>query len=183
MAKESPHRLWRNGWRRHAADHQPPGQLWEAILPAEALGLPAELTRVDQLLEDPAFIQPFRAHFDPRCGRPWIPIDSYLRRMFLKHRYGLGDELLCREVADSISWQRFCRIPLGGRVPHPTTLVKRTRRVGEQTVERLNQLLLERAAEGNCCAPTGFGSTPPWSPRTWPTRPIWGCWLARSTSW
>jgi transposase, IS5 family len=27
-------------------------------------------------------------------------------------------------VADSISWQRFCRIPLGMRVPHPTTLMK-----------------------------------------------------------
>jgi transposase, IS5 family len=65
----------------------------------------------------------------------------------LKHRYGLGYELLCREVADSISWQRFCRIPLGGRVPHPTTLVKLTRRVGAQTVEGLNQALLARAAE------------------------------------
>jgi len=129
------------------------------------------------------FIQPFRAYFDPRCGRPSIPIDSYLRLMFLKHRYGLGYELLCREVADLISWQRFCRIPLGGRVPHPTTLVKLTRRVGEETVERLNQALLERAAEANCCAPTSLGSTPPWSPPTWPTRPIWGCWLARSTSW
>ena len=37
--------------------------------------------------------------------------------MFLKFRYRLGYELLCREVADSISWQRFRRIPLGGRVP------------------------------------------------------------------
>jgi IS5 family transposase len=93
------------------------------------------------------FIQPFRAHFDPTFGRPSIPIDTYLRLMFLKHRYGLGYELLCREVADSISWQRFCRIPLGGRVPHPTSLVKLTRRVGEQTVERLNQALLDRAAQ------------------------------------
>src|SRR5215218_524520 len=126
----------------------PQASLWEAILPAEALGLAAELTWVDRLLEDPAFIQPFRAHFDPRCGRPSIPLDSYLRLMFLKHRYGLGYELLCREVADSISWQRFCRIPLGGRVPHPTTLVKLTRRVGERTVAELNQALLYRAAEG-----------------------------------
>jgi IS5 family transposase len=49
--------------------------------------------------------------------------------MFLKFRYRLGYELLCREVADSISWQRFCRIPLGGRVPHPSTLVKLARRL------------------------------------------------------
>ena len=121
--------------------------LWEAILPGEALGLPAELTGVDRLLDDPVFIQPFRAHFDPIIGRPSIPIETYLRLMFLKFRYRLGYELLCREVADSIGWQRFCRIPLGGRVPHPTTLVKLTRRVGEQTVEALNQALLHRAAE------------------------------------
>jgi IS5 family transposase len=101
---------------------------------------------VDRLLDDPVFIQPFRAHFDPIIGRPSIPIESYLRLMFLKHRYQLGYELLCREVADSISWQRFCRIPLGGRVPHPTTLVKLTRRVGAPTVDQLNQALLARAA-------------------------------------
>jgi transposase, IS5 family len=86
-------------------------------LPSEALSLPAELTRVDRLLDDPVLIQPFRAHFDPIIGRPSIPIETYLRLMFLKHRYGLGYELLCREVVDSVSWQRFCRIPLGGRVP------------------------------------------------------------------
>jgi transposase, IS5 family len=109
--------------------------LWEAILPSEALGLSAELTMVDRLLDDPVFIQPFRVHFDPILGRPSIPIETYLRLMFLKFRYGLGYELLCREVVDSISWQRFCRIPLGGRVPHPTTLPRLTRRVGAQTVE------------------------------------------------
>ena len=116
-------------------------------MPAEVLGLPAELTGVDRLLEDPVFIQPFGAPFDPKSGRPSIPIDTYLRLMLLKHRYGLGYELLCHEVADSISWQRFCRIPLGSRVRHPTTLVKRTRRMGEHTVAELNQALLYRAAE------------------------------------
>jgi IS5 family transposase len=95
--------------------------LWEAILPGEALGLPSELAAVDRLLDDPVFIEPFRVHFDPIIGRPSIPIETYLRLMFLKFRYRLGYELLCREVADSISWQRFSRIPLGGRVPHPTT--------------------------------------------------------------
>jgi transposase, IS5 family len=106
----------------------PQASLWQALLPAEALGLPTELATVDRLLDDPVFIQPFRAHFGPRRGRPSVPLDTYLRLLFLKFRYRLGDELLCREVADSSSWQRFCRIPLGGQVPHPTTLVKLTRR-------------------------------------------------------
>jgi transposase, IS5 family len=67
--------------------------------------------------------------------------------MFLKFRYRLGYELLCREVADSIGWQRFCRIPLGGQVPHATTLVKLTRRVGPALVDQLNQALLAKAAD------------------------------------
>jgi transposase, IS5 family len=146
--KNRLNRLWRNGLETPVLrTTNPQASLWEAILPAEVLGLPAELATVDRLLDDPAFIQPFRAHFDPTRGRPSVPLDTYLRLMFLKHRYGLGYELLCREVADSISWQRFCHIPLGGRVPHPTTLVKLTRRVGEQAVDGLNQALLHRAAE------------------------------------
>jgi transposase, IS5 family len=125
----------------------PQHSLWEAILPEGCLGLPAELARVDILLDDPSFLAPLIGHFDPRIGRPSIPLDTYLRMMFLKFRYRLGYELLCREVADSISWQRFCRIPLGGPVPHPTTLVKLTRRLGEQTVTALNEALLAKAAE------------------------------------
>ncbi len=42
--------------------------------------------------------------------------------MFLKFRYRLGYESLCGEVSDSITWRRFCRIPIDGKVPHPTTL-------------------------------------------------------------
>src|SRR5215208_3921688 len=120
--------------------------LWEAILPEGCLGLPAELARVDRLLDDPAFLVPLAGHFDPRIGRPSVPLDTYLRIMFLKFRYRLGYELLCREVADSISWQRFCRLPLGGQVPHATTLVKLTRRVGPAVVDQLNETLLTKAA-------------------------------------
>jgi IS5 family transposase len=98
--------------------------LWESLLPEEVLRLPAELARVDALLDDPAFFAPFVRFFDPLIGRPSTPMECYLRLMFLKFRYRLGYESLCQEVADSISWRRFCRIPLDGRVPHPTTLMK-----------------------------------------------------------
>jgi IS5 family transposase len=43
-------------------------------------------------------------------------METYLRLMFLKFRYRLGYESLCREVADSITWRRFCRIPLDGEL-------------------------------------------------------------------
>ena len=121
--------------------------LWDAILPSELLVLPEELARVDGLLDDPAFFAPFVPYFDPRIGRPSVPMETYLRMMFLKFRYRLGYETLCREVGDSISWQRFCRIPFGTRVPHPTTLMKLTRRCGEAAVAGLNDALLAKAAE------------------------------------
>lgn len=120
---------------------------WEAALPAELLRLPEELARVDALLADPMFFAPFAPFFDPRIGRPSTPVETYLRMMFLKFRYRLGYETLCREVADSISWRRFCRIPLDGQVPHPTTLMKLTTRCGAAAVEGCHEALLAKAAE------------------------------------
>src|SRR5260221_707959 len=66
--------------------------------------------------------------------------------MFLKFRYRLGFETLCAEVADSISWRRFCRIPLDGKVPHPTTWIKLTSRCGSAAVDGLNEALWAKAA-------------------------------------
>ena len=121
--------------------------LWEAMLPDEVLRLPDELARVDALLDDPVFFAPFVPFFDPRIGRPSTPMETYLRLMFLKFRYGLGYESLCREVGDSITWRRFCRIPLDGRMPHPTTLMKLTTRCGTAAVDGCNEALLAKAAE------------------------------------
>jgi IS5 family transposase len=121
--------------------------LWESMLPAELLALPAELARVDALLDDPRFLAPFAAFFDPRLGRPSTPMETYLRLMFLKFRYGLGYESLCREVSDSITWRRFARIGLAGTVPDPTTLMKLTKRFGPSVVAALNEALLARAGE------------------------------------
>jgi transposase, IS5 family len=120
--------------------------LWESILPPEVLRLPAELARVDALLDDERFFAPFRAHFDATFGRPSIPVETYLRLMFLKVRYRLGYESLCAEVTDSIGWRLFCRIGIDGRVPHPTTLMKITTRCGSEVIEQLNEALLAKAA-------------------------------------
>ncbi|CMC49995.1 transposase [Mycobacterium tuberculosis] len=120
--------------------------LWESVLPEELRRLPEELARVDALLDDSAFFCPFVPFFDPRMGRPSIPMETYLRLIFLKFRYRLGYESLCREVTDSITWRRFCRIPLEGSVPHPTTLMKLTTRCGEDAVAGLNEALLAKAA-------------------------------------
>ena len=123
----------------------PQRTLWETVLPPGYQDLPAQLASVDALLDDPVFVEPYRRHFSAVLGRPSIPIETYLRMMFLKHRYGLGYETLCGEVADSLTWMRFCRIPLGNRVPHPSTLGKLTNRCGAGVVAELNEALLGKA--------------------------------------
>ena len=125
----------------------PQTTLWDALLPEEAKRLPTELVQVDGYLDDERFLAPWRSLFSARLGRPSVPIDTLLRLLYLKHRYGLGYESLCREVADSIGWRRFCPIGLDRPVPHPTTLVKLVRRAGPEVIEQLNAALLGKLAD------------------------------------
>lgn len=125
--------------------HDGQATIWEAMLPEELQLLSPDLAAVDALLDDPRFLAPFIERFSCPIGRPTIPIDSYLRLMYLKHRHALGYETLCKEVGDSLGWRRFCRIRLHRAPPHPTTLMKLTRRFGPEVIEDLNRALLERA--------------------------------------
>jgi IS5 family transposase len=126
----------------------PPPPAWDALLPPQARRLPVELAAIDAYLDDERFIAPWRALFDRRLGRPSVPVPTLLRLLYLKHRYQLGYQTLCREVADSISWRRFARIPLDQPVPHPTTLSKLVGRAGPQVLDELNAALLAKLAAG-----------------------------------
>ena len=99
------------------------------------------------MLDDPRFFEPFRPFFSSRRGRPSIPMEWFVRLMYLRFRYRLGYEALCAEVADSLAWRRFCRIPLDAAVPHPSTLEKIVSRCGEAAVAALNEALLAKAHE------------------------------------
>ena len=121
--------------------------LFDAMLPPEAKVVSKELAAVDALLDSERFLAPFVARFACSVGRPTIPIETYLRLMYLKHRHGLGYETLVKEVTDSISWRRFCRLGLTDEVPHSTTLLKLTRRFGPEIVAELNRETLQTAVE------------------------------------
>ncbi len=121
--------------------------LWESVLPGELFQLNEELQTVDRLLDDERLMAPFMERFHTRVGRPTIPIEVYLRLMYLKYRYGLGYETLVKEVGDSFMWRTFCRLSLDDRVPDPSTLIKLRKRFGEGIIEELNRLLLKKVAE------------------------------------
>ncbi|HXX37096.1 MAG TPA: ISNCY family transposase [bacterium] len=125
----------------------PQGSLWDQLLSPQARTLSAELTAVDGCLADERFFEPYLRCFRTLVGRPTVPVETYLRLMYLKHRYRLGYEMLVREVTDSLHWRRFCHLALDAPVPHPTTLSKLTRKYGPDIVHELNRLLVQRATE------------------------------------
>ncbi|BCJ88256.1 transposase [Effusibacillus dendaii] len=123
--------------------------LFEALLPPELLTLNEELTHIVKLLQDDRFMEPFMKRFRSKMGRPTIPMQTFLRMMYLKFRYQLGFESLVKEVGDSLMWRRFCQIPLTkkGAVPHPTTLSKHAQVFGDELIRELNHLLVQKANE------------------------------------
>ena len=121
--------------------------LWESVLPPDLFQMSEELSRVDKLLDDERFFTPFRERFYTRVGRPTIPIATYLRMMYLKHRYQLGYETLVKELKDSFTWRCFCYLSLEDRVPDDSTLVKLTHKYGEDTLRDLNNALVLKLKE------------------------------------
>lgn len=121
--------------------------LWDSIIPKEIWSLPEELAKVDALLDDERFMRPFLEKHNTRRGRPTKAIETFLRLMYLKRRYHFGYETLVKEVGDSITWRRFCRIAIDEPMPDPTTLIKARKRYGDEWVEQLNEILLQKLDE------------------------------------
>ena len=129
--------------------------LWDELLPEELRRLPADLAVIDELLNDPVLLVPILAHWDREAeargrsakghGRPTIPMQTYVRLMVVKHRYGWGYETLMREVSDSLHLRRFCLIALGEEAPDESTVRKLTRRLGPETVSELSRLVIGKA--------------------------------------
>lgn len=120
---------------------------WDHLLPAEARVMSPALAAVDALLDDEPFLAPFRARFRAKRGRYTIPMETYLRLMYLKRRYELGYETLVQEVTDSVSWRRFCRLSLSAQVPDASTLIKLTNGPCQGVVEEIHDALVKKLTE------------------------------------
>ncbi len=128
--------------------------LWDELLPEEVRALPDDLAALDELLSDPALLAPIAQRWERELavagrfsdrGRPSLAMDTYVRLMVLKHRYGWGYETLMREVSDSIHLRRFCRLGLTERVPDESTVRKLTRRLGAEVVHELTREVIQKA--------------------------------------
>jgi IS5 family transposase len=121
--------------------------LWESVLPPGLFKMNDELTKIDRIMDDERFFAPFLEKFYTRVGRPTTPVATYLRMMYLKRRYKLAYEILVKEVSDSFTWRRFCHLSLEDRVPDDKTLIKLTRKYGEDTLDELNDALVLKLKE------------------------------------
>ena len=128
--------------------------LWDELLPDEVRVLPGDLARLDELLSDPELLVPIALRWERELaeasrfsdrGRPSLAMETYVRLMVLKHRYGWGYETLMREVSDSIHLRRFCRLGLTERVPDESTVRKLTRRLGAEVVHQLTREVIQKA--------------------------------------
>jgi transposase, IS5 family len=132
-----------------------PECLWDDALPVEVKELPEDLAALDVLLADHELLWPLVERWQGEFqdtgrlvlteGRPTIPLETYVRLMVLKQRYGWGYRTLVAEVSDSIHLRRFCRISLSERVPDESTVRKLTRRIGAETVAELTRAMIVKA--------------------------------------
>ena len=130
--------------------------LWDEVLPAEVRELPEDLASIDELLSDPALLEPIAEHWRSEAaergrdasahGRPTIAMVTYVRLMVVKHRSGWGYETLIKEVSDSLHLRSFCGLSISARVPDESTVRKLTLRLGSEVVAEITRMVIAKAA-------------------------------------
>lgn len=119
----------------------------EFFMQNEAYELDDELKIVNEILLDERFLEPFITRFDVKIGRGSVPVQPYIRLMYLKEYYEIGYERLIPEVQRNVMLMRFCRIPPTEKLPDPTTLMKLTKKYGDEVIKEINKILVQKAKE------------------------------------
>jgi IS5 family transposase len=85
---------------------------------------------------------------NPETGRPGMTGEQTLRAAIVRQMHGYSYEELSFHLADSLSFQRFCRIGCGDKPPSTSTLQRNIKRVRPETWEGINRLLVVAARSG-----------------------------------
>lgn len=84
---------------------------------------------------------------DPDKGREGLSGEQVLRAAIIKQSNRYSYEELAFHLADSMSYQWFCRLGIGSRAPTSSALQNNIKKVRPETMEQISQLLLAYANE------------------------------------
>src|SRR3954465_2200007 len=121
-----------------------------ALVPQLGLRFEPQLEQLDRLLDDDEIVDRVRADMARRCprsrsrGRPSTPVEVILRMLVVMRLYGWSFEQAEYFVNDSLVLRQFCRVYLE-RVPDATTLIRWANTIGPETLEALNDRVVQLA--------------------------------------
>jgi transposase, IS5 family len=121
-----------------------------ALVPQLDLRFEPQLEQLDQLLDDDELFDLVRgdlARRHPRTtsrGRPSTPVEVILRMLVVMRLYGWSYEQAEYFVNDSLVLRQFCRVYLE-KVPDDTVLIRWADTIGPETVEKLNDRVVQLA--------------------------------------
>src|SRR6478736_9958652 len=121
-----------------------------ALVPQLGLRLEPQLEQLDRLLDDDELFDRVRADLARRYprtgsrGRPSTPVEVILRMPVVMRLYGWSYEQAEYFVNDSLVLRQFCRVYLE-KVPDDTTLIRWANTIGPETVQALNDRVVQLA--------------------------------------
>src|SRR4051812_45858091 len=110
------------------------------------------LAQIDQVLEDVELFQIVKGDMSRRygktlrTGRSSTPVEVIVRMLAVKHLYNLSYEQTERQVSDSLVLRQFCRVYFQP-VPDDTTLIRWAQLVGPDTLQQINDRVVELAMQ------------------------------------
>lgn len=120
------------------------------LLPELRLEMAPELKELDDLLDDDELFRRVKADLCQRypnsatLGRRSTPVEVILRMLVVRRLYDFSYEDTERFVSDSITLRQFCRLYLEP-APDDTTLIRWAGVIGSDTLEKLNERVVELA--------------------------------------
>jgi IS5 family transposase len=123
-----------------------------ALVPKLMTDFEPELRELDRLLEDDGILQRVKADLARRYphsltrGRHSTPVEAILRLLVVKRLYQWSYEATEHFVGDSLVLRQFCRLYLQP-VPDDTTLIRWANLIGPDTLQQLNDRVVELATQ------------------------------------
>jgi transposase, IS5 family len=121
-----------------------------ALVPQLGLQFEPQLAQLDRLLDDDEIVDRIRADLarryplTPVHGRRSTPVEVILRMLVVMRLYGWSYAQVEFFVTDSLVLRQFCRVYLE-KVPDDTVLIRWANTIGPQTVQTLNDRVVQLA--------------------------------------